>query len=440
MTKLARRVLWQRTHYSTEIEPTLDGKTVVVLGLAASLRRQGGLLFLVLQDKNGHVQVTLHKDRAPVALWERLDRLEEQTFVAVRGTVKSIGKAPHGAEIIPEEVEVLAEPSRRSPIDLFGKKLPSLEKRLDLRSVDLRRPVAQAIFRIRHSALQAARNFLVEEGFLEVHTPKIIASATEGGAALFPLLYYNQEAFLAQSPQLYKEQLAAAFEKVFEVGPIFRAEQFRTLRHLSESTSLDAEQSFVAYDEVMTLLERLVERVVQEVIAHRADDLKTLGYALEPPKMPLRRYTYDEALKLLEAEGVHVPWGEDLGTPALKALGAVNPGFYFIQDWPAAVKAFYIQPMDDRPGLSESFDLMYGSLELSSGGTRVSSKRLLAKRLREKGLNPKAFDYHLRVFDYGMPPHAGFGLGVDRLIMALTGQENIREVVLFPRDQTRLTP
>jgi len=412
----------------------------VVLGLAASLRRQGGLLFVILQDKNGQVQVTLHRDRAPEGLWKKLDRLQEQSFIAVRGTVKSIEKAPHGAEITPEDVEVLAEPSRKPPIDLFSRKLPSLEKRLDLRTIDLRRPEAQAIFRIRHTALQAARDFLVKEGFLEVHTPKIIASATEGGAALFPLLYYDKEAFLAQSPQLYKEQLSAAFEKVFEVGPIFRAEQFRTLRHLSEAISLDVEQSLTTYNDVMKLLERLVERVVRQVLTERAEDLETLGYALEAPTLPLRRYTYDEVLKLLDAEGMHVPWGEDLGTEALKALGAANQGFYFIQDWPTTVKAFYIQPMERKPELCESFDLMHGSLELCSGGSRVSSKRLLTRRLKEKGLNPKLFDYHLRVFDYGMPPHAGFGLGWDRFTMALTGRENIREVVFFPRDQTRLTP
>ncbi len=440
ITKLTELEHWERTHYSTEITPTVDGRAVIVLGLVASLRRQGGLLFMLLQDKNGQVQVTLHKDRAPEALWERLGTIKEQSFIAVRGRVKSIEKAPHGAEIIPDEVEVLAEPSRTPPINLFSRKMPSLEKRLDLRSVDLRRPEAQAIFRIRHTALQAARNFLVGEGFLEVHTPKVIASATEGGAALFPLLYYNQEAFLVQSPQLYKEQLATAFEKVFEVGPIFRAEQFRTLRHLSESTSLDVEQAFATYESVMKLLEGLVERVTREVIAERRADLKTLSFSLEAPKMPLRRYTYDEVLKSLDAEGVHVPWGEDLGTAALKALGSANPGFYFVQDWPTATKAFYTQPMEDRPQLCESFDLMHGSLELSSGGSRVSSKRLLARRLREKGLNPKLFDYHLRVFDYGMPQHAGFGLGLDRLVMALTGQENIREVVFFPRDQTRLTP
>lgn len=431
---------WIRTHYSTQVTPEIAGRNIVVLGLVASIRRQGGLLFVILQDKEGQVQLALHRDRASQSLWGLVVELKEQSYVAARGTVRSIEKAPHGAEIVPDGVAVLAKPSRTPPIDLFGKEIPTLEKRLDLRSVDLRRPKAQAIFRIRHSALQAARDLLVSEGFLEVHTPKIIASATEGGAALFPLLYYDQEAFLAQSPQLYKEQLSAAFEKVFEVAPIFRAEQFRTLRHLSETISLDVEQAFVSYHDIMHLLERMIEHIVRQVLAHCSADLETLGHELALPKIPLVRYSYDEALRLLSSEGVEVSWGEDLGTAALKTLGTANSGFYFVQDWPTAAKAFYIQPMEDKRKICESFDLMHGPLEICSGGTRVSSRRLLTRRLGEKGLNPKLFDYHLRVFDYGMPPHAGFGLGWDRLVMALTGEENIREVVFFPRDQTRLTP
>ncbi len=440
MEKLDDLGNWRRSHYSIDVTPSLDGCTVTLFGLAASIRRQGGLIFIILQDREGIVQLTLHKDRVPEQVWERAENLQEHSFLGARGVVKSIAKAPHGAEMVPEALKVLAIPRRLPPIKLLRGRLPSLEKRLDLRSVDLRRPNVQAIFRVRHNVLQALRGFLTARGYLEVNTPKVIASATEGGAALFPLLYYNKEAFLAQSPQLYKEQLTPAFEKVFEVASIYRAEPFRTLRHLSETVSVDVEEAYVTYEDVMRLLEEMLRHIVEVVCENRKQDLETLGVALKPPELPLKRHTYRDVLKTLEDAGVTLAWGEDLSTQALKTLGTVEQGFYFITDWPTASKAFYIKPMDDTPETCEAFDLMAGSIELASGGSRVSSRRLLTKRLKEKGLNPKLFDYHLKVFDYGMPPHAGFGLGMDRLMMVLTGRENIREVVLFPRDQKRLTP
>ncbi len=431
---------WRRTHYSTEIAPKLDGERVTVFGWLASIREQGGLVFLILNDKNGVVQITVHMDEAPKSVLDRLKNLHEHSSIGIRGIVKKINKAPHGAEIVPEEIRIMNSVHRQPPFSLFGGKIPSIDKRLDIRVIDLRRPKVQAIFRIRHIVLKTIRDFLIDKGYMEVSTPKIIASATEGGAALFPLLYYDKEAFLAQSPQLYKEQLVIPFEKVFEIGPIFRAEESRTLRHLSEVISLDVEEAFVSYEDVMKLIEQMIRHVIETINSKCSEEMKLLKHSLIISKTPFRIFTYDDTLKMLEKEGTVINWGEDLSTQALKILGEILPEFYYIKDWPTSIKPFYVKPRNDRQDICESFDFMHGSIELSSGGSRISSKRLLVKRLKEQGLKPKLFEYHLRVFDYGMPPHAGFGLGLERLMMALTGQDNIREVTMFPRDQFRLAP
>ncbi|MEM2942311.1 MAG: aspartate--tRNA(Asn) ligase [Candidatus Bathyarchaeia archaeon] len=431
---------WRRTCYSTDVTPELEGKDVIIFGRLTSVREQGGITFLVLQDMKGIVQATVHKDKSTPALLEKVESLKQYSLIGIKGSVKSISKAPHGAEVVPSEIRVLDEPRKRLPFDPYGRTEQGIDKRLDLRMVDLLRPRSQAIFRVRSVALNATREFLHGEGFIEVNTPKIIASATEGGSALFPLLYYDKEAFLAQSPQLFKEQLACVFEKVFEIGSIFRAEQFRTLKHLSEATSVDVEQAYVTYKDVMELLERMISHLIESLNSKCKGELSTLQVSLEPLKPPLKRITYDEVLKVVEKEGVKVEWGEDLSTPALKVCSKLFQGYHFIIDWPTSSKAFYLKPKSNNPELCESFDFMYGGVELASGGSRISNRKDLSRRIREQGLNPKNFEYHLRMFDYGVPPHAGWGLGFDRLVMVFTGVENIREAVLFPRDPQRLTP
>lgn len=440
MVKLDELGDWRRTHISLDIGPELDGQEVTVMGWVSSIRRQGGITFLILQDKDGVAQVTVIKGKAPEKILKRIDELSTHTVVAVKGKLKSTEKAPQGAEIIPEDIRVLNTATRNPPFSIFGGKLPNIDKRLDIRSLELRRPKPRAIFKIRHVAAAAVREFLSNNGYLEVQTPKIIASATEGGASLFPVLYYDKEAFLAQSPQLYKEQLTMCFEKIFEVGPVFRAEPSRTLRHLAEIISIDVEEAYVSYLDVMSTLEQLVHHTLKTVADRCMDAVTELGIEVKIPRLPFKRYTYSEVLDILHDAGDKTAWGEDLSTAAMKKFGDIYPGFYFITDWPTASKPFYIKPRTDKPEISEAFDLMAGSLEISSGGTRVSSKRLLTKRLKEQGLKPRMFEYHLKLFDYGMPPHAGFGLGLDRFMMVITQEENIREVTLFPRDRLRLTP
>jgi aspartyl-tRNA synthetase len=431
---------WRRTHYSREIKPNMDGEEVVVFGWARDIRDLGGVRFVILQDREGTVQITIHRDKAERALIKKADSLQRQYSVGVRGVAKKTKMTPRGVEIVPEEIRILGVAQHPLPLDITGRTPAEIDVRLDARVLDLFRDEGRAIFRVQHVVLEAMRNFFSEKGFQEVHTPRIIASATEGGASLFPVQYFDREAFLAQSPQLYKEQLTLCFEKLFEIGAFFRAEEMQTRRHLNEFMSVDIEQAFATAEDVMSVLERLIHHVCKAVKKRCQKELKVLKHQIEVPEVPFERFTYDEILKELKREKVEVSWGEDLPTPACRKLGKIHTSFYFITDWPTESKTFYIKPRDDNQKICEGFDLMWRWVEIASGGTRVHSKQLLIERLKRQGLNPESFKHHLKVFDYGMPPHAGWAIGLDRLMMVLTRKKNIREVVLFPRDRFRLTP
>lgn len=438
--KLDRLGEWRRTLYSTDIGPNLEGEEVTLLGWIRDIRDLGGIRFVILQDKEGMVQVTIPRDEVSKGVLRKAESLQRQYSIGVRGTVKKMEQAPGGAEIIPSEIRVLATARHPLPLDITGRTPADIDVRLDARVLDLRRDENRAVFRIRHITLESIRNFLSERAFIEVHTPKIIATATEGGAALFPVAYFGSEAFLAQSPQLYKEQLIMDFEKVFEIGPVFRAEKSHTRRHLSEVIMVDVEEAYTTAEDVMVTLEGVIQHVYKAVKEGCKGELKILKREIEVPETPFQRFTYDQIIEELEGKGIRVPWGEDVPTTAFRTLGKLHPYFYFITDWPTESKPFYIKPRDGNPKLSEGFDLMWSWIEIASGGTRVHSKSLLTKRMREQRLAPESFRYHLKVFDYGMPPHAGWAVGLGRLVMALTGKRNIREVVLFPRDRFRLTP
>jgi nondiscriminating aspartyl-tRNA synthetase len=431
---------WVRTGYSSFITPEMDGGEVTLFGWVQEKRDLGGIRFIILQDSEGTVQVTIPKKKVSGEVLSKSDALQKRYSIAVKGTVKKTSMSPRGFEVLPKEIKILGTAALQLPIDITGKTPANIEVRLDARALDLSQEPNIAAFKIQHSAVEAIRGFLFEKGFLEVHTPRIIASATEGGAELFSVDYFGEKAFLAQSPQLYKEQLVMSLEKVFEVGPFFRAEESHTRRHLSEFVSVDVEEAFADAEDVMVLLEQLIQHVCKAVKAKCTKELEVLKYKLGVPEVPFKRLTYDQILSDLKKEGVEVPWGEDIPTEAFRVLGKLYPTFYFITDWPTHSKAFYIKPREDNPDLCEGFDLMWRWVELVSGGTRIAEKDLLVARLKEKGLNPEAFKFHLQAFDYGMPPHAGWAIGLERLTMMLTGKKNIREVTFYPRDRDRLTP
>ena len=431
---------WVRTVYSVNVTPDMDGKEVTIFGWVQEIRDLGGIRFIIMKDRKGTIQLTIPKKKVSLEALSKSDALQKRYSIGVKGTVKKTSMSPRGVEVLPMEIKILGTAALQLPIDITGKTPANIEVRLDARPLDLCQEQSIATFKIQHSAVEAIRDFLIEKGFLEVHTPRIIASATEGGAALFTLDYFGKKAFLAQSPQLYKEQLVMSLEKVFEVGPFFRAEESHTRRHLSEFVSLDVEQAFAGAEEVMVLLEQLMQHTCKAVKDSCTEELAVLRHRLRVPSVPFKRLTYSEVLSDLQKEGFEVPWGEDIPTEAFRVLGKLYPSFYFITDWPTHSKAFYIKPREENPDLCEGFDLMWRWIELVSGGTRIAKKDLLVARLKEQGLKPETFKYHLQAFDYGMPPHAGWAVGLERLTMMLTGKKNIREVTFYPRDRDRLTP
>jgi nondiscriminating aspartyl-tRNA synthetase len=432
---------WRRTHYSKRINPELSGDKITVMGWIHEIRDLGGIIFLLLRDRDGIIQITAPSKKISKELLEEIRKLKKESVVAVKGTVQQSSKAPGGYEIIPDEIKLLNESKLPLPLDTTDKVRAEIDTRLDSRYIDLRRPTSGAIFKIKSRMLYSVRNFLEMGEFIEINTPKLLASATEGGTELFPITYFEREAFLGQSPQLYKQMMmATGFDKVFEIAPIFRAEEHDTLRHLNEAISIDLEAAFCDQEDVMNILEGIVHTAIKDVALHCNDELSILNMHLEVPETPFKRIDYDEVVDIVNSKGVNMQHGEDLSRPAEKAMGEVMDGYYFITGWPTDIKPFYVMPSRKDPAKSYAFDLMYKDLEISSGAQRVHKHDLLVERIKKQRLNPASFERYLAAFEYGMPPHAGWGLGAERFTMCLTGVKNIRETVLFPRDRRRITP
>jgi nondiscriminating aspartyl-tRNA synthetase len=339
--------------------------------------------------------------------------------------------------------EIISLADSPLPLDVVEKVPADLDTRLDARFLDARRPRVAAVFQIRSAATHAINQYLHQEGFINITTPKIVAAATEGGTELFPIAYFDKEAFLNQSPQLYKQMMmAAGFEKVFEIGPIFRAEEHNTTKHLNEATSIDIEVSYADHHEVMRILEELIVKTYEYVQATCSDQLANLEIAnFVIPTSPFPRIPYCEAIEITKKKiDDPIKYGDDISPAAERAIGAEMGGHYFIVDWPSEIRPYYAMPYESDPTICKAFDLMHPRMELSSGAQRVHQHDLLVQQIKKKGLNPESFEFYLRPFRYGMPPHAGWGLGTDRLIMTMLGLSNVREAVLFPRDMHRLVP
>ena len=430
--------------YAADVEP---GESVTVAGWAHEIRDLGGIAFLILRDGSGRIQVKFAKEDLDDALVETGTNVTRESVVSVVGEAEAEDRAPTGVEIVPEEVEVLASAEPELPLDPSGKVDAELPTRLDNRSLDLRREEAKAVFEIRAEALRAIREFFREVGATEITTPKIVATGTEGGTELFPITYFGQEAFMNQSPQLFKQlMVASGLERVCEIGPIFRAEEHNTPRHLNEATSIDFESAFITHHEAMDVCEGTLRAAYDAVATNCGAELETLGFEAEDFALPdegFPRLTYEEAIERANATGElteQLVWGDDLTTDAEHALGDAIDGHYFVTDWPSDIKPFYIQDYDDDPEVSKGFDLMHPRMELVSGGKREHRYEPLVEGFEAQGLDPEAFDYYTRMFRYGMPPHAGWAYGAERLVTTMVGLANIREAVLFPRDRQRLSP
>ncbi|MCX7979032.1 MAG: aspartate--tRNA(Asn) ligase, partial [Bdellovibrionaceae bacterium] len=314
---------WRRTHKSNEISERLDGQEVILMGRVGDIRDLGGIKFFILHDISGSVQITASRKKTDPGTLSKMDSLTQESSVAVKGKVVRAKQAPRAVEVVPTEIRILNLASAPLPLDPSGKVKANLDTRLDARGLDLRRAESIAIFKIRNQSLQTIREYLISQDFIEVQTPKIVATATESGAALFPISYFEREAFLSQSPQLYKEVLTGAFDRAFEAGPIFRGEEHDTPRHLNEATSVDIEAAYMTADDVMKILEELIWRAFDSVKRNCVEELKVLNHHFETPKKPFPRITYDEALEKLGEEGVVLNWGDDLPTPAEKKLAEI---------------------------------------------------------------------------------------------------------------------
>jgi nondiscriminating aspartyl-tRNA synthetase len=429
--------------YTADAEP---GDEVTVAGWAHEIRDLGGIAFLIVRDTTGKIQVKFEKDEMDDDLVETGTEVTRESVVQVTGAVEEEDRAPTGVEIVPDSVEVIAPAEPELPLDPSGKVDAELSTRLDNRTLDVRRPEAQAIFEIRAEVLRAVRDYFRSVGCTEINTPKIVATGTEGGTELFPVTYFGREAFMNQSPQLFKQlMVGSGLERVFEVGPIFRAEEHNTPRHLNEATMIDFESAFIDHHEAMDVCEGTLMAAYEAVAENCQDQLETLDMVeqFEVPDEGFPRLTYEEAIERINATGEldePLVWGDDLPTEGEKALGDDVGGHYFITDWPAEIKPFYIQDYDDDPEYSKGFDLMHPRMELVSGGQREHRYEELVAGFEQQGLDPDQFEYYTKMFKYGMPPHAGWAYGVERLVMTMLGLANIRESVLFPRDRQRLSP
>ena len=414
-----------------------------ISGWVHEVRDLGGLAFFLIRDRTGIIQVTIPKKKVSDAVLAAAKAVSRESVVKVVGMVKAMEKAPGGRELIPDIFEIVSLAATPLPLDVVEKVPADLDTRLDSRFLDVRRPRVAAVFQIRSAAMHAMNDYFHKEGFIGITTPKIVAAATEGGTELFPIAYFDKEAFLNQSPQLYKQMMmAAGFEKVYEIGPIFRAEEHNTTKHLNEATSIDIEVSYVDHHEVMRILEDLIVKTYEYVNATCGDYLANLEIAdFAVPKAPFARLPYADAIAIAQKKIADpIKYGDDIGAAAEHAIGDEMGGHYFIVDWPTEIRPYYAMPYENDPSICKAFDLMHPRMELSSGAERVHQYDLLVSQIKKKGLNPESFEFYLRPFRFGMPPHAGWGLGADRLIMTMLGLSNVREAVLFPRDMHRLVP
>ena len=428
-------MVFVKTHDIAELKSELIGKEVVLGGWIEDLRKLGKMSFITLRDVSGISQIIVKGE-----LNDNLGEINRQSVASIRGIVQETKARDFDFEVKAETIEILGKAIHPLPVDPIGRVESNIDTRLNHRALDMRNQKTASIFKLRHFVLQSLRKTLSEKKFLEITTPKIIGSASEGGANLFSLEYFGRTAYLAQSPQLYKEQMTIGLERVFEISNFYRAENSHTGRHLSEFTSIDIEAAFMDYNDVMDVLESLVMEVYKFTSENCKKEQEIIGHTIEVPSSPFDRVTYNQCIEELKQEGEKVEFGDDLLDSHLRIIGKNHPGFFFLTDWPMKLKPFYIREKDEDAELSRSFDLQFGYLELSSGGTRLHDPEMLKARLKEQDLDPAQFTDHLKAFDWGMPPHSGWGMGLDRLMTTLIGIDNVREVVLYPRDPDRLSP
>ena len=427
---------------SVESERTLardvaqrEGASVTLRGWVHNRRDLGGVQFLLLRDRSGIVQCVLHGIEVPLP----------ESCVEVRGDVVRAAKAPGGFEVQAERLVIISEATAATPVEIPKESWhANPDTLLAYRQVTVRSPAAQATLKVQAELVGAFRAFLNDEAFTEIFTPKLVAAGAEGGADMFEVDYYGKRAYLAQSPQLYKQIMVAVHERVYETAPVWRAEASHTVRHLAEYLSLDVEMGFIRDEgDVMDLQERLVAMMMRRVAERCGPELERLEATVPAAEVPFPRIELLEARALVEERYGHAPGGKDLDPESERLLGRWareerDSDFVFVTRYPQAARPFYTQPTGD--GLTRGVDLLFRGVEISSGGQRVHEHDVLVGELERRGLDPRRFEGYLEVFRHGMPPHGGFAIGAERLTALLLGIPNVRFARAFPRDGSRLQP
>ncbi len=421
------------------------GEKVRVNGWVQENRNLGGLRFLLLKDKTGEIQVTVVKGETTENIKEATSGLTRESYVQVDGEVKTNNRCPNGIELIPKNFIVLNKAESPTPIDTSGKIVSDLSKRLDWRFLDLRNKKSMAIFKVRGQIFKAAVDFFEENSFQNIQTPKITSAGAESGSELFPVVYFDKEAFLSQSPQLYKQMMVCAgFERVYEIAPVFRAEKSNTPRHQTEFTGIDFEMGPIKHtSDIMDIIEKLFQHILSHLKEKCAGELALWNIDLKvPQKIP--RLTMTQAKELLKEKGKILPEDEDFDPEAEKMIGEIikekfGEEFVFVTNYPLSKRPFYhFYNVDGKT--TDAFDLIWNGTEIATGGQREHRYEMLKKQAKEKNIDFDQMGWYAEMFKYGAPPHGGVGFGLDRIVMMLFKFENVREAVLLPRDPVRLTP
>lgn len=423
--------------------PQRTGDRVCIQGWMHNMRSFPDFSFLILRDRSGLQQVILD----PGAELEKLAGLQNESVLRIEGTVVPEERSPTGVDIREPSIDILSAVMEPGPFELNKKVLkPNLDIFLDHAAYGLRHPLKQATFRVLSTLLGAYRDHLSANGFTEISTPKIVGSATEGGANVFRVDYFDRSAYLAQSPQLYKQIMVGVFERVFEIGHVFRAEEHNTSRHLNEYISLDLEMGFIAsQQDVMDTLAGVLMAMLRTVAERNPREIESLKIDL-PLGQPFPAITFREGQQLiLDRHGEDRFHEPDLSPQDERwlcewARETYGSDFLFVTHFPTSKRPFYAFPDPADPEYTESFDLLFRGSELVTGGQRINDYSQLLGSMNARGVNPEPFSGFLEAFKFGMPPEGGFAIGAERLLARLTGAENIRETTLFPRDVTRLTP
>lgn len=433
-----------RTRYSDELTPEKDVK---VAGWVHEKRVIGSLIFIVLRDAHGTLQVTAKKGVVSDEVFEILKNLKNEEVVFVHGEAVANKTAKSGVEVIPKEVRILSKINDILPIDLSKDINTTLEKRLDARCIDLRTQKNHAIFVIQSTLIQEMQKYLSDNGFMQVFTPCLMGVASESGAEVFTVNYFDRKAFLRQDPQLHRQlAIAGGFEKIYDVGPSWRAEASHTTRHLCEHRTIAVETAYIENEyDVMKLEQDMIIFALTKLQKDCKKELEMFNVNLEiPEKFPV--LNFPELYDILEELGEHPKRGvESYGTEGEKLLGAYvkkkyNSDFFFVNHFPFAEKPFYVMRDENDPTYARSTDFIFRGVELSSGGQREHRYEKIMEQARLKGMSDKSVSWFADFFKYGVPPHGGFAIGIERFTKQILGIENVRETTLFPRDTERLTP